>query len=47
MGDDKELSVAGNGSVHIKMYDGIIRTFDALYAPGLCKNLISISTLAK
>jgi len=39
--------VKGNGVVHIKMYDGIVRTFDAWYVSGLRKNLISIGTLDK
>ena len=29
------------------MYDGIVRTFDAWYVPGLRKNLISVGTLDK
>nr|KYP63045.1 hypothetical protein KK1_017609 [Cajanus cajan] len=29
------------------MYDGMVRTFDAWYVPGLRKNLISIGTLDK
>jgi len=45
--DDKELGVIGSGVVQIKMYDGIVRTFDAWYVPGLRKNLISIGTLDK
>nr|KYP40490.1 Retrovirus-related Pol polyprotein from transposon TNT 1-94 [Cajanus cajan] len=47
LGDDEELGVKGSGAVQIKMYDGMVRTFDAWYAPGLRKNLISIGILDK
>nr|KYP56816.1 Retrovirus-related Pol polyprotein from transposon TNT 1-94 [Cajanus cajan] len=47
LGDDEELGVKGSSAVHIKMYDGMVRTFDAWYVPGLQKNLISIGTLDK
>nr|KYP51415.1 Retrovirus-related Pol polyprotein from transposon TNT 1-94 [Cajanus cajan] len=47
LGDDEELGVKGSGVVQIKMYDGMVRTFDAWYVPGLRKNLISIGTLDK
>jgi len=47
LGDDEELGVKGSGAVQIKMYDGIVRTFDAWYVPGLRKNLISVGTLDK
>jgi len=39
LGDDEELGVKGSGDVQIKMYDGIVRTFDTWYVPGLRKNL--------
>nr|KYP63829.1 Retrovirus-related Pol polyprotein from transposon TNT 1-94 [Cajanus cajan] len=47
LGDDEELGVIDSGVVQIKMYDGMVRTFDAWYVPGLRKNLISIGTLDK
>ncbi|KAI4328696.1 hypothetical protein L6164_021031 [Bauhinia variegata] len=45
LGDDEVLPVKGSGLLQIKMYDGIVRTFDAWYVPGLRKNLISLGTL--
>ncbi|RVW14253.1 Retrovirus-related Pol polyprotein from transposon TNT 1-94 [Vitis vinifera] len=42
LGDDGELGVKGSGSVQIKMYDGLVRTLNAWYVPGLRKNLISV-----
>ncbi|RVW63516.1 Retrovirus-related Pol polyprotein from transposon TNT 1-94 [Vitis vinifera] len=47
LGDDGELGVKGSGSVQIKMYDGLVRTLNAWYVPGLRKNLISVGTLDK
>ncbi|KAI4300009.1 hypothetical protein L6164_033429 [Bauhinia variegata] len=45
LGDDKVLPVKGSGLLHIKMHDGIVKTFDAWYVPDLRKNLISLGTL--
>ncbi|KAJ1386525.1 Retrovirus-related Pol polyprotein from transposon TNT 1-94 [Sesbania bispinosa] len=47
LGDDEELGVKGSGAVQIKMYDGMVRTFDAWYVPSLRKNLVSVGTLEK
>ncbi len=47
LGDDQELSVEGSGSVQVKMFDGMVRAFDAWYVPGLRKNLISLGALDK
>ena len=47
LGDDMELDVKGSGSVQIRMFDGMVRTFDAWYVPALRKNLISLGTLDK
>jgi hypothetical protein len=46
MGDDSSHQIFGIGSVHIKMYDGIIRTLtDVRHILDMSKNLISLSTL--
>ena len=37
---------SNNSSLHIKLYDGIVRTFDAWYV-GLRKNLFSLGSLDK
>ena len=37
----------GSGSLQIKMYDGIVITFETLYVPGLRKNLVSLGALDK
>lgn len=43
--DGIELSVVGVGTVRIKMYDGVVRTFEVRHVPELRKNLISLSLL--
>ena len=35
LGNSEPLPVMGSGSLHIKMYDGIIKTFNAWYVPSL------------
>lgn len=46
MGNDASCKVLGIGSVKIKMFDGIVRTFnDVRYVPELKKNLISLGLL--
>ena len=35
LGDDGELGVKGSGLVQIRMYDGMVRTLNAYYVPGL------------
>ena len=45
MGNYVACKVVGIGTMKLKMYDGIIRTFDNVrYAPTLEKNLISLGT---
>ena len=34
-GDEEQLHMMGSGSLQIKMYDGIVRTDNAWYVPGL------------
>lgn len=33
LGDDGELRVKGSGSMHIQIYDDIVKIFDAWYVP--------------
>jgi hypothetical protein len=44
LGDDKELSVKGSGSMQIKIYDGMVRMLDAWHVLDLRKILISLDT---
>ena len=40
MGNNATCKVVGVGSIHIKMFDGMVRTlFDVKHVPGLKKNL--------
>ncbi|GKU92526.1 hypothetical protein SLEP1_g6239 [Rubroshorea leprosula] len=45
LGDDTALPIVGIGNIRIKMYDGMVRTFEVRHVPGLKKNLISMSEL--
>lgn len=46
MENDRACSIAGKGTIKIKMNDGVVRTLiDVRYMPELWKNLISLSTL--
>ncbi|CAN1285750.1 Retrovirus-related Pol polyprotein from transposon TNT 1-94, partial [Linum perenne] len=46
MGNNTTCTVKGNGSVKLKMFDGIVRTLtDVRYVPGLKKHLISLGAL--
>ncbi|GKV08223.1 hypothetical protein SLEP1_g19888 [Rubroshorea leprosula] len=45
LGDDTALPIVGIGNILIKMYDGMVRTFEVRHVPGLKKNLISMSKL--
>ncbi|GKV35094.1 hypothetical protein SLEP1_g43407 [Rubroshorea leprosula] len=45
LGDDTTLPIVGIGNIRIKMYDGMVRTFEVHHVPGLKKNLISMSEL--
>ncbi|GKV22644.1 hypothetical protein SLEP1_g32496 [Rubroshorea leprosula] len=45
LGDDTALPIVGIGNIRIKMYDGMVRTFDVRHVPDLKKNLISMSEL--
>ena len=47
LSDYEQLPVKDSGSLLIKMYDGIVRTFDAWYVPSLRKNMISLGALDK
>ncbi|KAE8702282.1 hypothetical protein F3Y22_tig00110483pilonHSYRG00048 [Hibiscus syriacus] len=48
MGNDHSCQVVGIDTVHIKMFDGIVRTLtDVWHIPEMKKNLISLSTLEK
>ena len=47
LGDDERLPIMVSGSLQIKMYDGIVRTFDAWYVLGVRKNLVSLGALDK
>ena len=47
LGDDEQLPIMGSGSLQIKMYDGIIKTFDAWYVLGLRKILVTLGALNK
>ena len=45
MGNNASCKVAGIRIVHIKMFDGVVRTLDDVkHVPGLKRNLISLST---
>ena len=46
MGNNASCKVAGIGTVHIKMFDGVVRTLcDVRHVPYLKRNLIYLSTL--
>ena len=46
MGCYASCKVAGIGIIHIKMFDGVVRTLgDVIHVPDLKRNLISLSTL--
>ncbi|GKV31446.1 hypothetical protein SLEP1_g40131 [Rubroshorea leprosula] len=45
LGDDTTLPIIGIGNIQIKMYNGMVRTFDVHHVPGLKENLISMSEL--
>ena len=46
MGDDHPCNVEGIGTIHIKMFDGILRELkEVRYVPQLKRNLISIGAL--
>ncbi|GKV26776.1 hypothetical protein SLEP1_g36011 [Rubroshorea leprosula] len=45
LGDDTMLPIVGIGNIRIKMYDGMVRTFEVRHVPDLKKNLISMSEL--
>ena len=46
MGNNASCKVAGIGIVHIKMFDGVVRTLgDVKHVLDLKRNLISLSTL--
>ena len=46
MGNNASFKVAGIGIVHIKMFDGVVRTLsDVKHVLNLKRNLISLSTL--
>ena len=46
MGNNASCKVAGIGIVHIKMFDGVVRTLgDVRHVHDLKRNLISLSTL--
>ena len=46
MGNNASCKVAGIGIVHIKMFDGVVRTLsDVKHVLNLKRNLISLSTL--
>ncbi|RDX72808.1 hypothetical protein CR513_47657, partial [Mucuna pruriens] len=47
LGKEEKLSTKDNNFVQIKMYDVMIKTFDAWYVPSLQYNKISIDTLDK
>ena len=46
MGDEHIQRIKGMGTVRIRMFDGVIRTFgNVRYVPGLRRNLLSLSSL--
>ena len=46
MGNNASCKVAGIGTIHIKMFDGVVSTLgDVRHVPDLKRNLISLSTL--
>jgi hypothetical protein len=46
MGDNSPCGVVGMGTVHIKMFDGVVRTLtEVRHVPSMSRNLISLSTL--
>jgi len=46
MGDDRPCNMKGIGTVHIKMFDGMVRELkDVRYVPQLKKNLIYVGAL--
>ena len=46
IGNNASCKVAGIGIVHIKMFDGVVRTLgDIRHVPDLKRNLVSLSTL--
>ena len=46
MGDDRPYNIKGIGTVHILMFDGMVRELkNVRYVPQLKRNLISVSAL--
>ena len=46
MGNNASCKVVGIGTIHIKMFDGVVRTLgNIIHVPDLKRNLISLSTL--
>ncbi|GKV28505.1 hypothetical protein SLEP1_g37549 [Rubroshorea leprosula] len=45
LGDDTALPIVGIGNIRIKMYGGMVKTFEVRHVPGLKKNLISMIEL--
>ncbi|KAG8478631.1 hypothetical protein CXB51_028491 [Gossypium anomalum] len=46
MGNNASCKIAGVGTIKVKMFDGVVRTFsDIRHVPKLKKNLISLSTI--
>jgi len=46
MGDDRPCNMKGIGTVHINMFDGMVRELtEVRYVPQLKKNLISVGAL--
>lgn len=46
-GDNLVSSIKGNGTMQIKIYDGMVRKFDCWYVLELWNNLLSLGTLAQ
>ena len=46
MGDDRPCNMEGIGTVHVKMFDGMVRELKGVrYVPELKRNLISVGAL--
>ena len=46
MGNNASCKVVGIGTIHIKMFDGVVRTLgDVKHVPNLTRNLVFLSTL--
>ena len=45
MGNNASCKVACIGTVHIRMFDGVVTLGDVRHVPDLKRNLISLSTL--